>query len=115
MFTRTYRFRDHKLLVKSYSNRLSYIEEMMRKSRGFEDLVMCIVEPHSEEVFYAPPTPYTKPREIAIGSYNFRKGEWLPSMVFYFPINEAIDRGFDFSLLPNPTKEEIEIANSHKK
>lgn len=63
---------------------------------------MCTIYDEDDIItFSVVPNTINKPREITMTVYN---------CYVTFGINDAIDNGFDFSLLPNPTSEEIAIS-----
>lgn len=119
MFTRVYKHNSHKCVIKSYTHTLSQTEKLMI-SRGdsfIPDLLMCIAHPRHETHFMASTSPFPNgvPRQISISGFGtFPKSdgtlEWIQSSMISKPINQAIYDGFDFSLLPNPTEDEIAMS-----
>lgn len=122
MFTRTYERNGYKLVVRSYSEKLSQTEKKIQKlgDSYAPGLLLCVAHKDYEEHFYSAlkPSPDGKPRQIRIGGLGTNRTkvgtkwtvEWVPSCHYSYAINEAIFSGFDFSLLPDPTPEEIEIS-----
>lgn len=100
----------YKLVVYASSDELTIFEkDFLRYPKGNEDLLMIIQTPYGEKSFSA--YKYIFPNS---STRLLMMHEIVPDCIIGFVdnyfINDAIYMGFDFTLLPNPTKEELKLA-----
>lgn len=91
--------------VKIFSRKVLYIETVLMEDPTFTpDLLMYVYHSDARVVaYYAPIEPNADGTNRTV-TLRF------PFQKFKLTIEQAIDNGFDFSLLPNPTKDEIECT-----